>query len=175
MSGNFVGLVTAVWVEQLSVSPGGNSLNTSLGSTHASLSSERPPSAVMNTSILIVTSCSGLRSPTQSTTLIGFCSTWHAQLLPEPVSMASGISPTGSGSCIFTPVASCPSAGLPPGALFFTTMLYVVVWLWLDVVGPFFVSDRLIRGWMFVVAVDVLLVSLPSGIVLSGSTIALFK
>src|SRR5262249_54873693 len=54
-------------------------------------------------------------------------------------------------------------------------MLYDVVWLWLEVVGPFFSSERLIRDWIAVFAVDVLLVSSPSGIVLSGSTSALFR
>src|SRR6185503_673385 len=70
------------------------------GSTQAVLSSERPDSAVMNTVILMVTSLPASRSPRQSTPLTGFCVTAQAQLLPVPASTASGIIPTGIGSCM---------------------------------------------------------------------------
>ena len=64
--------VIVVWVEQSSLLPGG--LYCSIrwsGSTHAWLSSGLPDSAVMKTLTLMVTDCAGLRSPRQSTRLMG--------------------------------------------------------------------------------------------------------
>src|SRR2546429_529593 len=122
-----------VWVEQLSLSPGGVNFSILLGgSTHASVSKERVFSAVMETVIVVGTSWSGFRSPTQSTTLMGFSPTWQAQLFPVPASTASGIRPIGRGSCISTPKAVWPVASAGEvGFSFLTLIVYSLTSLWL--------------------------------------------
>src|SRR5262249_33131324 len=119
--------VTGVtFVEQLSLSS--DSTMVLFGSTQAWLS-KVPPSAVMNTGIVIVTlsnpfeSPLPLRSPTQLTTLTGFSRTWHAKLPGVAWTLPSGISPTGSGSVTRTPVA-----GATPS--FETDRTYCVVSFW---------------------------------------------
>src|SRR5262245_29801849 len=106
---------------------------------------------------------------------MGFCEIWQAQLFwsPGSISAASGMTPTGSGSCIWTLNAVCP-VGSDPFS-FLTLMVYFSCLLWLEVGGPVFVIFRLITDWTSVWAAAVLSNSSPSGIVLSGSTIAWFS
>src|SRR5438045_337500 len=81
-----------VAVEQLSFSF--DSSTVFAGSIHASLSSLREPSAVMNTSTVITTFSPAGRSPTHWTRLTGFSATEQAKFVPAPVNTDSGMSPT---------------------------------------------------------------------------------